>query len=228
MTVRNYLILLLTVLIIGCDSNTAENYFNNGNEIVSTGNYTDAIKLYSKAINKNPNLKEAYIQRGICYENLNQDSLAIQDYNSLLKIDKKNTLALFHLGLINFKLDSYSEAIDFYNKALDSKIISTLNDSANTPILADKTNFYKENFDVPLSQIYYERGLAYYNDRQNKNAFNDFQFCINKNYLPGESYYMTGLCWLVISDKDRACEAFKKGAFYGDSLSKEELKTTCD
>jgi tetratricopeptide (TPR) repeat protein len=64
-----------------------------GHEIGLTGNYNAAITFFDKAIQNNPKLKEAYIQRGLCYENLQQDSLAINDYKKLLSIDPKNTTA---------------------------------------------------------------------------------------------------------------------------------------
>lgn len=166
--------------------------------------------------------------RGLCYENLGQDNLAIKDYNTLLEIDKKNTLGLFYLGLINAKINKFKEAINYYNKALISKQISSSWDSTKTEIIFDKTNFYEENYDVPMTQIFYERGLAYYSNRQNTKAFYDFQFCIKRSYMIRECYYMTGLCWLNGNNKEKACEAFHAGAFYGDSLSKEEIKISCN
>jgi hypothetical protein len=43
----------------------------------------------------------------------------------------------------------------------------------------------------------------------------------------GSSYYMVGLCWLHAGKKDRACEAFNKGSFYGDSFSRMQLSKIC-
>jgi tetratricopeptide (TPR) repeat protein len=212
--------------------NSADTYLKEGHDVGLTGDYKSAIKLFDKAIQKNPKLKEAYIQRGLCYESINQDDKAINDYNTLLSFDPSNTTAFYYIGLCKYKQNKFDEAIEFYNKALMTKGVSNPLDTSiqividfnkNGILVADQAAF-----DVASRKIYYERGLAYYSTKQIKRAFYDFESCIRQKYMLGESNYMIGLCWLTANKKDKACEAFKRGAFYGDSLSKTQILEECN
>lgn len=231
MTPRSYLYILIITFIISCDFKSADDYLKEGHDIGLTGNYKAAIPIFDKAIKKNPKLKEAYIQRGLCYENLQQDSLAINDYKKLLSFDPNNTTAFYYIGLCKYRQNKFEEAIENFNKALMTKGVSNPSDTSSVQIVLDlnKNGILADQaaFDVASYEIYYERGLAYYWTQQIKRAFYDFQSCINQKYQLGESNYMVGLCWLTANNKDKACEAFRQGAFYGDSLSKIQIQEMC-
>jgi tetratricopeptide (TPR) repeat protein len=232
MTFRLIITFLTISFLTSCDLNSADTYLKKGHDVGVTGDYKAAIKLFDKAIQKDPKLKEAYIQRGLCYENIDQDDKAINDYNSLLSFDPSNTTAFYYIGLIKYKQKKFDEAIQFYNKALKTKGVSDPSDTSHIQVVID---FNKNGilavdqaaFDVASYKIYYERGLAYYSTKQIKRAFYDFENCIRQKYMLGESNYMIGLCWLTANKKDKACEAFTRGAFYGDSLSKIQILEEC-
>ncbi|MGG9970186.1 tetratricopeptide repeat protein [Ferruginibacter sp. SUN002] len=231
MTPRSYLYILTIIFLTSCDFKSADDYLKQGHDIGLTGNYKAAIPIFDKAIQKNPKLKEAYIQRGLCYENIHEDSLAINDYKKLLSFDHKNTTAFYYIGLCKYRQNKFEEAIEFYNNALITKGISNPLDTSRSQFVLDlnKNGILGEQatFDVASYEIYYERGLAYYSTGQIKRAFYDFENCINQKYQLGESNYMIGLCWLTANKKDKACEAFRQGAFYGDSLSKTQILEVC-
>jgi len=195
------------------------------------GNYKEAILNYNKAIDKDPKLKEAYIQKGLCFEYLNQEDTAIKVYEYLLSFDPNNTTAFYYIGLCKYKQNKFQEAIEFYNKALITKGVSNPSDTSSPQIVLDlnKNGILADQaaFDVASYEIYYERGLAYYSTQQIKRAFYDFQNCIRQKYNLGESNYMVGLCWLTVNKNDKACEAFRQGAFYGDSLSTIQIPKVC-
>ena len=232
MTFRLIITILTISFVTSCDLNSADSYLKKGHDVGVTGDYKAAIKSFDKAIQKNPKLKEAYIQRGLCYENIGQDEKAINDYNSLLSFDPSNTTAFYYIGLCKYKQKKFDEAIQFYNKALKTKGVSDPSDTSHIQVVID---FNKNGiltvdqaaFDVASYKIYYERGLAYYSTKQIKRAFYDFENCIRQKYMLGESNYMIGLCWLTANKKDKACEAFTRGAFYGDSLSKQQILEEC-
>ena len=231
MTLRSYLYILTIIFITSCDLKSADDYLKQGHDIGLTGNYKAAITVFDKAIQKNPKLKEAYIQRGLCYENLQQDSLAINDYKKLLSFDPNNTTAFYYIGLCKYRQNKFQEAIENYDKALITKGVTNPSDTSSVQIVLDlnKNGILADQtaFDVAFYEIYYERGLAYYSTQQIKRAFYDFQNCINQKYQLGESNYMVGLCWLTANKKDKACEAFRQGAFYGDSFSKIQIQEVC-
>ena len=215
----------------GCDLHSAQYYVEQGHEIGLTGDYISAIKLFDRAIQKNPKLKEAYIQRGLAHECINQTEKAINDYNTLLSFDPKNTMAYYSIGLCKYSQEKFKEAIDCYNKALVTKGVKDPSDNSNPQIIINwnKNSLLGDvtQYDVASYEIYYERGLAYYSTNQIKRAYYDFENCIQQNYMLGESNYMAGLCWLTAKNNEKACEFFKTGAFYGDSLSKVQIRQVC-
>ena len=230
MTLRNYLYILTLLLLTSCNLTSSIEYLRQGDEIGIKGDYKAAIALYDKAILKNPNFKEAYIQRGLCYENLHNVNQAINDYETLLSLDTNNTTAYYYIGLCKFEQKKYNEAIDYYNRALMTKGISNPTDTGYQAIIEfNKNGIFKDKFtfDIPAREIYFERGLAYYSTHQYKKAFHDFQNSIEMKYNVGESHYMTGLCWLSIAKKEKACESFKLGFLYGDSLSTKTMNEIC-
>lgn len=230
MNLRCYLY-SLTIIWTSCNFNSADDYLKQGHEAGLAGNYKAAIVLFDKALKRDPRLKEAYIQRGLCYENLKQDDKAIDDYNALLSFDPNNTTAYYYLGLCKYRHNQFEEAIAFYNRALITKGVTDPSDTSHFQIVLDlnKNGILgdKAEFDVASYEIFYERGLAYYSASQFKRAFYDFNNCIRHNYMLGQSNYMVGLCWLVADRKDEACKSFKQGVFYGDSLSMKQVLEIC-
>jgi len=231
MTLRIYSYILTITLLTSCNFKSADDYLKEGHDIGLTGNYKAAIQSFTKAIQKNPKLKEAYIQRGLCFENIQEDSLAINDYEKLLRFDANNTIALYYLGLCKYRHNKFEQAIDFYNKALVTKGVSNPSDTSRTQFVVDfnQNGILAElpSFDVVSYEIFYERGLAYYSTGQIQRAYYDFENCINQKYNLGSSNYMVGLCWLAANKRERACESFRQGSFYGDSLSIMQIREQC-
>jgi len=231
MTNRFIIVLLAISFLTGCDLHSAQYYVERGHEIGLTGDYPSAIKLFDKAIRKNPKLKEAYIQRGLANESINQTDKAINDYTKLLTFDPQNTMAYYSIGLCKYQQQKFNEAIEYYNKALVTKGVKDPLDNSNPQIIINwnKNGLLTDigQYDVASYEIYYERGLAYYSTNQIKRAYYDFENCIQQNYMLGESNYMVGLCWLTDKNNEKACESFKTGAFYGDSLSKVQILEIC-
>ncbi len=136
MTLRNYLYILTLLLLTSCDLTSSIEYLRQGDEIGMKGDYKAAISLYDKALLKNPNFKEAYIQRGLCYENLHNVNQAINDYETLLSLDTNNTTAYYYIGLCKYEQKKYSESIDYYNRALITKGISNPTDTGWQAIIS--------------------------------------------------------------------------------------------
>jgi len=69
-----------------------------------SGNYNDAIKAASNAIELNPNNANAYFRRGGAYFNLKQYDQAVRDYNKAIALNPKNNLAYRNRGWLYCKL----------------------------------------------------------------------------------------------------------------------------
>ena len=222
---RIIVFLLALGIVSGCKN--AEDYFSEGQDLSSDGQYKAAIVKYEKAIQSNQYLKDSYIQMGISYEYLNQHDSALKAYHALLKIFPDNTAANYYSGISKYKQQKYAEAIPYYDRALDSKGGFHAADTNSIQTLIDlcKDNFESENaeIDIPFREILYDRAMASYKSGKFKSACDDFSNCILQNYNPGTSYYMIGLCRLARKEIKFARKAFFQASNYGDSLAIKKL-----
>ncbi|MDX1935478.1 MAG: tetratricopeptide repeat protein [Flavihumibacter sp.] len=221
--------IVLICLSTSCNTKTAEEYLQEGHAAGVTGNYTQAIALFDKAIATDPQLKEAYIKKAFSYENLKKDKAAVAAYKALLAIDTANTRALFSAARCCYRMKQFTEAISFYNKALQAKGIIHPTDTMNRKqITISRATKATNGFDVPLYEIYFNRGIAYYANLQYPMGFYDFETCIAQNYLPGDCNYFIGLYWLNKQDAKKACESFRVAAvLYGNAEARKQLLQHC-
>ncbi|GAB2836392.1 tetratricopeptide repeat protein [Ferruginibacter profundus] len=225
MTPRFFILFFVIAAFTGCDLRSAATYLQESKLAGEKGDYNQAIILLGKAIDKNPQLKEAYIQRGLYYEQLHHEDSALNNYTALLSFDSANTMALYHSGLCKFKQKKFEEAIATYNKALVTKGIPDPSDTTIVPLLADENKndmlTATPALTVRAVQLFYDRGLAYYSGNQSERAYHDFRTCITQQYNLDECFYMSELCCQAVTRK--ACDALKKGAAYGNMASNHSL-----
>jgi tetratricopeptide (TPR) repeat protein len=84
--------LLLFLLAFNCygDTETAEEFFEQGKKYTSVEDSDQAIFNYTEAIKRNPKFVQAYNNRGIVYIGRQQYYLAIADFNKAIELDPKN------------------------------------------------------------------------------------------------------------------------------------------
>lgn len=82
---------------------TAEQWFEKGLDLEKQNDLMGAIAAYEKAIAINPKYTEAYIRKGVVYFSLKPSncSKAIEDLNTAIDLDKKNSDAYYERGLVN-------------------------------------------------------------------------------------------------------------------------------
>jgi len=78
-----------------------------------------AIPYFTRAANINSNNKLTYLWLAYLYYQKNDYQAAIQAYNSVLRIDPKDTFALHNRGVLYHDLGNYDKAIADYKAALD-------------------------------------------------------------------------------------------------------------
>ena len=81
--------------------------------------YTDAITHYTEAIDLNPELPEAYGNRGNAYTLKMDFEAAIEDFNKAIDLDPEDALFYNNRGLAYFWTGDFAAAIEGYNKAID-------------------------------------------------------------------------------------------------------------
>lgn len=218
----NYILIGLFFL-ASCDLKTAEEYLNEADKLSEQNHNKEAIELLDKAIKKDPKYIGAYINRGADKSALGNFNDAILDYKTALNLDEGNTLALYNIGNNYKRLENYNAAIEYYDKALDSKggQMLYMDNSQNELI-------HQDNFDVPGYEIFYERGIAFYNIDSLQKAYSDFNEAIKQNYMVPDSYYWLACIYIKQGQTDLACINFKKAIQLGDKDAINEARKYCE
>lgn len=94
-------------------------YNNRGEAYRKSGNFTQAIADYNKALELNPNYVTAYNNRGIAYRRLNNYAQAFADYNKAIELKPDYFFAYYNRAYAYQTLGQYDKALADYNKALE-------------------------------------------------------------------------------------------------------------
>jgi tetratricopeptide (TPR) repeat protein len=90
---------------------TANRYFRNGNMQVLKGNYQSAIKKFSKAIEANPKLLDAYLFRGNAYIDNGEYAQGVIDLDHVIQIRPDNAVAYYNRGIGHMALGHKDQAL---------------------------------------------------------------------------------------------------------------------
>lgn len=100
------------------DNNKAKELFNEGEKKKRASNYKGAIVDYTKAVTTDPTFINAYLQRGWCFQMLEDYRSAIYDYSEVIKIKNDHIWAYLSRGSAHNKMKEYNLAIKDFNKVL--------------------------------------------------------------------------------------------------------------
>lgn len=117
------------------------------NEYLSLENYKKAIKYANIIIGIDSTSPKGFYNRGCIYQILDEDSLAILDYNKALKLNSDYSDAYYNRGIIYEESGNYDKALEDYNRAIK------LNPSYIIDIYTNRGNTYlaKEAYDKAIS-----------------------------------------------------------------------------
>lgn len=111
--------------VINCKEPTEEQHIEaehlkvEGNVAMSAGKYSEAVELYSRAIDINQRNAVYYCNRAAAKSKLNDHVGAIADCKIAIDLDPKYSKAYGRLGLAYCGLESYANALENYKKAYD-------------------------------------------------------------------------------------------------------------
>ena len=208
-----HIIFILTIIILtSCDFKSSSDYNSEAEKLEQEGKYKEAITLLDKALKKDTENIYTLISRGVDKSILEDYKGAIEDYTTIIEIDPDNTLAYLNRGKNKKRIEDFQGAIEDFEKAIKTK--------GGEQIYIDlvENSFIKSGFefDVEMEEVRFERGIARYNIDSLEIAFEDFNFCVQKNFELSESYYWRGLIYLAYDMKVEACNDLMKSKELGD------------
>ena len=155
---RKFVPVLILLIAQGYGNLTAQNprqYLRTGEEFYRSMNYEDAIEQFTRAIELDPNLGRAYINRALSYSKTGNHEMAATDFDRALVLDKKNE-ELYYLSGREWHLLG------------DNKIsLARLNEA-----ISRKHNFL---------EAYEQRAEVYFELQLYDKALEDYQKCLKIN-----------------------------------------------
>lgn len=140
--------------------------------------YHEAFKHYENAIKENPNLTEAYNNRGIIYQDKDQFDRAIEDFNKAIDLNPNDPDPYINRGFGYENSNEYDKAIQDYNTVIG--------------LNPDHTD------------AYYNRGNAYMKKNEYDRAIRDYDTAIRLNLEYTDAYINRGKTYMKKSEYDRA------------------------
>ena len=96
----------------------AENYLISGDNLCSNGKYEEALEDYDIAIELQPTFAEAWIGKGVVYENLKRYEDSLNAYEKAIKLNDNMTEAWIGKGVVFFSLGQYDNSQRAFNKVI--------------------------------------------------------------------------------------------------------------
>ena len=215
--------ILFCLIATSCNIKLSDYYNSEAQKLESEEKFEEAIVLLDKAIKKNPKNIYALMNRGVDKSLLEDFNGAIEDYSRIIEINEQNTLAYLNRGKNKARIEDYEGAIEDFDKAIITKGGEFLwMDKVENPLIDNGFEF-----DVMMEEIRYERGFSRYNIGNYRVAYDDFIFCIQKNFHLSTNYYMAGLVFIAYQNMEEACEMFAKSKMYGNQDAQEMIDMYC-
>lgn len=158
-------------------------YYSRGVALRMMEQWGDAIHSFSQAIDNNPDLGEAYFRRGICFHYIDEDDLAIADFELTAVIDFEDPRARLWQGFSYAKVGKLYESVRAFSQAIEQS----------------------ERF----TPAYINRGLVYMQIGELGQAVEDFNEAIRMEPVEAEHYFKRGLAYAMLDNHEAAQRSFR-------------------
>ncbi len=163
-------------------------------KLADQGDTPKALKELQKALELDPNYKEAHTAMGFIYSDMGQSDDAVQVFKKVISIDNNSPEAWNNLGLMLARSEKYKEAIKTFEDAI-----------ARNP----KTATFYNN----LGNVYYELG-------QFSQAMQVFQTAVELDPSYAESYHRLGIDKNTAGNMEVAMKRLEEAAKSGKNKAK--------
>jgi Leucine-rich repeat (LRR) protein/Tfp pilus assembly protein PilF len=181
----------------------AERAYKQGNDRIAQKDFAGASKAFSKAIELNPMMAEAYSGRGqIRYAQTHDNAGAMDDFNHAIDADSSRSDFFKYRGDVNASMNNFKSAVTDYTKAI------SLNGNDEHSYLSRGAIKFRQMKDA-------------------KGGIDDITKAIIINPKDGSYFTARARIKYDSGEKNAACEDWKKAADLGDKDGQDLLKKFC-
>jgi tetratricopeptide (TPR) repeat protein len=180
---------------------SAAEWFEKGYAASLSGNQTEAITDYGKAIELNPQFALAHNNRGAVYAKLGNHSQAIKDFDKAIQLGPKDAGSYHNRGNAYAELGNNNQAIKDYNKTIELSP-RYANVYASRGVVYGRLGNHNQaikDYDQALklnpqdAVTYALRGAVYDKPNRYDQAVSDYSKAIDLSPQDARLYYMRGL-----------------------------------
>lgn len=162
----------------------------------------EAIESFSKAIEADSSLAEAYFGRAFCYEEIDSLQAALRDYDRCIALDSQLADAYNNRGELKRRfLKDYTAALQDYEQAIRLR--------------------------PEVAGLYFNKGLALKEMTQNDQALAAFTEAIRLSPNSAEAYFQRALLLFAAGHQARACQDWAAAYRFGKAESADWVSEYC-
>jgi len=161
-------------------------HFNNGLDHYNANEFDQAADEFTRAIEIYPEYAQAYLERGNCYDNMDDAQTALEDYLIAGRYDSRYLLFARGYECASREVQDSDEAILLLSQCIEQKI--------NTYV------------------AYIMRANSYLNKDDFKNGINDYTAAISLSPHLFQAYFNRGCAYFLMENFDRSINDFLKSA----------------
>jgi tetratricopeptide (TPR) repeat protein len=148
------------------------------------GNKSQAIESYTQAINRDPNLADAYYHRGNARYDQGDKKGALEDYTKVISLKPDYANAYYQRGVIRFNQGSQKEALEDFNQYI--------------------------SYSPDDLEAYYSRGVIRRELRDYQGMFDDFDQVVRLAPDDARAYYNRGIARSMLRNTQGTLEDFNE------------------
>lgn len=222
--------IVLFILVWLCLSGCSEDYYiREANRYCRLGELEKAIECYDKALARNPDNYNIYIDKGITLGDIMANEIgAVKVFSEAINRFPLKADAYYYRAESYMRMEKYKKALMDYNSTL--KIVVG-NENNPIQIKGVYNEFFHSDFvtdsNIDPYTVYADRAIAYYYLDSIKPAWGDLNFCISKNRELAQCYYWRAFVYFKLNETYAACEDLKRSASLGYSEALVDYKKYC-
>lgn len=213
--------------------NNAGFHLGFGNYLMDVKKFDKAEFYFSKAIQMDSTLWQAYYKRGVLFFRVGRIAEAIEDFNSALHYNNRDKLIYLKRGMAFDELKMHERAIDDFSAAisLDADYAEAYVFKGNSLMEAGKFELALLDFDFVLQRdpanftARYNRATCKYLLKNYADAISDYSFSLRLKPTHAKAFYFRAMAELSLGMKSDACSDFKKAGNILDA--KEQARLVC-